>query len=466
MQQNREFTPHSIEAEQALLGAVLLNNDAFFAVTDLVEAEHFFEPLHERIWGIFEHDISAGHIASPVTVSAVMGEDAVIDIGGMTIRQYVARLAAEATPIINAPDYARTIRSTWGRRRAIALAKEMHVRALRGEDDEPIDEIMSDADQAIEAIRFGKKSATIAWLGDHAKKAVEQTAAAYQKEVPLGYDTGIKGIDEIIGPILPGHYTLIAPSGHGKTALAMQVLERVSEPSLDANRGRPSMLVSMEMKGVPISRRALAGETGITTQKQATGAIREADYESLASAANKLAGVNVLLDEAGPQTGTQIEKKIRAMHKRHNICMVVIDHMRLYMPENPRWSPVETIERNALRFQKLAGDLDISIWQLAQLKADAQTGDTWRITINDIFGGGMVRQCSDVVLAVVQPSIWFREREPEKPPAGVPSKEWDNWQTESAKWEGKAEASGLKMRSGETGARRVIGFDGPKVKFF
>jgi replicative DNA helicase len=99
--------PHNIEAEQALLGAILVNNDAFYRVSDFLKPEHFFEPLHRKIFEVAGQLIRAGKIATPVTLKTFLPADQ--DLGGITVAQYLARLAAEATTIINAEDYGRTI---------------------------------------------------------------------------------------------------------------------------------------------------------------------------------------------------------------------------------------------------------------------------------------------------------------------------------------------------------------------
>src|SRR5215213_7072398 len=111
--------PHNIEAEQALLGAILVNNEAFYRVSDFLEPRHFFEPVHQKIYEIGSSLIKAGKIASPVTLKTFLPADA--DIGGMTVSQYLARLASEATTVINALDYGQTIYDLSTRRALIQI---------------------------------------------------------------------------------------------------------------------------------------------------------------------------------------------------------------------------------------------------------------------------------------------------------------------------------------------------------
>jgi replicative DNA helicase len=122
--------PHNIEAEQALLGAILVNNEAFYRVSDFLEPAHFFEPIHQKVYQLARDLIRAGKLATPVTLKTFL--DAGIDIGGLTVSQYLARLAAEATTIINAEDYGHTVYDLSIRRALIQVGEDMvNVRVRR-----------------------------------------------------------------------------------------------------------------------------------------------------------------------------------------------------------------------------------------------------------------------------------------------------------------------------------------------
>src|SRR6266850_7260972 len=115
--------PHNIEAEQSLLGAILVNNEALYRVSDFLEPQHFFEPIHQQIYDIGRSLIRTGKLASPVTLKTFLPAD--IDIAGLTAAQYLARLAAEATTVINAADYGRTVYDLAVRRELIKIAEDM-----------------------------------------------------------------------------------------------------------------------------------------------------------------------------------------------------------------------------------------------------------------------------------------------------------------------------------------------------
>src|SRR6187431_2534587 len=176
--------PHNIEAEQALLGAILVNNEAFYRVSDFLEPAHFYEPIHQKVYQLARDLIRAGKLATPVTLKTFL--DASIDIGGMTVSQYLARLAAEATTIINASDYGRTVYDLAVRRELIRIGEDM----VNGAFDAPVD--FAPRDQIEESERRLYDLAEIGRYGSGFQKfeaalttAVDMAARAYQRDGKL-----------------------------------------------------------------------------------------------------------------------------------------------------------------------------------------------------------------------------------------------------------------------------------------
>jgi replicative DNA helicase len=145
--------PHNIEAEQCLLGAIFINNEAFTAVDALVDTEDFFEPINQEIFRICAELIRAGKLANPITVKTFLPTD--LKIGNLTISQYLARLAAEATTVINAPDYAKVVRDLASRRDIIAAAEHCAIAARTAAVDVPAEQIAADTIKRINEITTG-----------------------------------------------------------------------------------------------------------------------------------------------------------------------------------------------------------------------------------------------------------------------------------------------------------------------
>src|SRR6516164_440582 len=184
--------PHNIEAEQALLGAILVNNEALYRVSDFLEPQHFFEPIHAQIYDISRSLIRTGKLASPVTLKTFLPAD--VDIAGLTLAQYLARLAAEATTIINAVDYGRTVYDLAVRRELIRIAEDM----LNGAFEAPIDSAPADQIQHAEQLLYeiaetGRYGGGFETFETALDTAIDRAAQAYQSDGGLsGLATGLR----------------------------------------------------------------------------------------------------------------------------------------------------------------------------------------------------------------------------------------------------------------------------------
>lgn len=460
-----DFAPCSIEAEQALLGAVLMNNDSYALVADIVEEQHFFEGLHQSLWRMIRERVTAGQQVSVLTLVAVLGKDVALDIGGgTTVAKYLARIVAEAVTIIGAPDYARTIRDLWARRRMIEVARDMQARAVGGFGDQGADAIIEAAEADLTAIRYGKSVDGVVTIDGALTASIDNTAKAYQGHGAAGLTTGITLVDELIGPMMPGDLvTLLGASGNGKSALAAQILMHNARPSLDTLQGgKAGLMFSLEMEAAQLARRMIAVETGVTSRAQRAGEILPAEFELMTDAAKRLAAHPILIDQTPAQTVARIVRKARALKKRHRLELIVVDHLLEIRPDNPRWSKIDTVENAVRDLKALAKELQVVVLLLAQATREGQKREHWRLRTSDIWGGDAVKQSSDLVLSIAIPSVWLAEREPDQ---AHEKKAWDKWVSNCQTWVGKAEIGAPKVRDGESGGWRRVTFDGKRTCF-
>jgi len=213
--------PHNIEAEQALLGAILINNEAFYRVSDFLEPKHFLEDIHQRIYEIAGGLIRAGKLATPVTLKTFLPAD--LDIAGLAVNQYLARLAAEATTIINAEDYGRTIYDLSTRRGLIAIGEDMVNLAYEAPVDAPPLSQIEDAERKLYNLaESGRSDTGFQRFGQALDAAVDMAGRAYQRGGKLsGLATGLPDLDTDMGGLQPSDLVILAGRpGMGKTALA------------------------------------------------------------------------------------------------------------------------------------------------------------------------------------------------------------------------------------------------------
>jgi len=223
--------PHNIEAEQALLGAILINNDAFYRVSDFLESRHFFLRLHQEIFETSGSLIRMGKVANPVTLKTFVTESET-DLGGMTVPQYLARLAAEATTIINAQDYGRTIYDLSIRRNLIDVGTDMVNVAF----DAPVDFApraqIEDAERRLyELAESGRYDGGFQKFSQALTVAVDMAAKAFQRDGKLsGIATGLRDLDVKMGGLQPSDLIIVAGRpGMGKTALGTNIAYNVAK---------------------------------------------------------------------------------------------------------------------------------------------------------------------------------------------------------------------------------------------
>ena len=222
-------SPSNIDAEQALLGAILVNNDAYYRVSDFLEAEHFFEDLHRRIYEVATSLIKAGKVATPTTMKTFMGDQ---DLGGVTVSQYLARLAAEATTVINAEDYGRTVYDLAIRRNLIGIGEDLvNVAYDAPVETSPRDQIEEAERRLYELAETGRYDGGFQRFSEALTHAIDMAAAAYKREGKLsGISTGLVDMDRTLGGLQSSDLVILAGRpAMGKTALVTNIAFNIAK---------------------------------------------------------------------------------------------------------------------------------------------------------------------------------------------------------------------------------------------
>ncbi len=297
--------PHNIEAEQALLGAILVNNEAFYRVSDFLEPAHFFEPIYQQIYQLARDLIRAGKLATPVTLKTFL--DADVDIGGLTVSQYLARLAAEATTIINAEDYGRTVYDLSVRRALIQVGEDMvNVAFDAPVDFSPRDQIEDAERRLYELAETGRYDGGFQRFAQALTTAIDMAAHAFQRDGKLsGTATGLHDLDRMMGGLQQSDLVILAGRpGMGKTALATNIAYNIAKAWVrwPATPGRSTSTVnggivgffSLEMSAEQLATRIIAEQTGIPSSQIRRGGISESDFEKIKDYSIELAEYSAL----------------------------------------------------------------------------------------------------------------------------------------------------------------------------
>ncbi len=354
--------PCNIPAEQALLGAILVNNEALDAIRIPLEASHFFDPLHREIFDACVALRKMGRRANPVTVRPSITEGM---IGDKTVAQYLASLAMEAVSIVNAPDYAYAIMEAAARRSCISLGQMIESTGFSKELDiiEEIEAIRAKFEQVVRALGGEDHGTTLAQA---ARRALDSTADAYQGKGAAGIDYGVKPLMDMIGPFMPGQLIVIGgATKQGKSSLIEQIVAGA------AMNGHPVWINSGEMKADELAHRALSRLTDIQAWRQIRGKVSDAEYEQLETARRHAeTWQERIFIRDDNLTLRQFDRDYGDFAKRHPGAMGVVDHVGLMERDgsSSRMSDAEFAPLVTRRLKMKAGDTRTPIIAAAQLK--------------------------------------------------------------------------------------------------
>lgn len=448
--------PHNIEAEQALLGAILVNNDAFYRVSDFLDPEHFSEELHRRIYEISQSLIRAGKLATPITLKTFLGD---ADLGGMTVSQYLARLAAEATTIINADAYGRTIYDLAMRRQLIHIGEDMvNVAYDSPVDDSPRKQIEEAERKLYELAERGRYEGGFQTFSDALKTAVDMAAEAFKRDRKLsGIATGLSDLDRMMGGLQPSDLVIVAGRpGMGKTALATNIAfnvarahsaERQQDGSLKRLDGGIVGFFSLEMSAEQLATRIIAEQSGVASYKIRRGEIQEHEFTRIADAAREMERVPFYIDQTGGISIAQLTARARRLKRQKGLDMLVVDYLQLLSGSSKKGdNRVQELTEITTGLKALAKELAVPVIALSQLSRQVEQRDDKRPQLSDLRESGSIEQDADVVIFVYREEYYLKNKEPK-----MGTEEYFKWQTEMEQVHGRAEVIIGKQRHGPTG---------------
>jgi replicative DNA helicase len=455
--------PHNIEAEQALLGAILVNNDACDRVSAFLLAEHFFDPLHGRIYETALKLVSAGKRASPITLKTFFEHEEALS-PDLTVPQYLGLLAANATTVINSHDYGRTVYDLAVRRDLIVIGEEMVNLAY----DSPIEAApglqIEDAEQRLfELAETGKYGSGFEAFNSALTEAIDMAANAHRRDGGLsGIATGFKNLDIKMGGLQPSDLLIIAgrPS-MGKTALATNIAFHVARAYKSETRpdgteevvdGAVVGFFSLEMSAEQLATRIIAEQSEIPSEHIRRGKIDKDQFDRIVEVSQKLQSLPLYIDQTGGITVAQLAARARRLKRQKNLGLIIVDYLQLLSGSNRRSSDnrVQEITEITTRLKALAKELHVPIIALSQLSRQVEQREDKRPQLADLRESGSIEQDADVVMFVYREEYYLERSEPRPN-----TSEHLEWMTEMEAVEGLAEAIIAKQRHGPTGTVRL-----------
>ena len=453
--QSAETVPHSIEAEQQILGAILTNNDIYDRIAQIIGPQHFYDPVHARIFETSAARISRNTLASPVTLRTFLEDDEGLkELGGAN---YLVTLAGAAISTYAARDYAQMIYDLAIRRELISLGHDIAGKAARvNVDSEPGDQIVEAEQKLYQLAEQGKSESGFQSFLKAVTDAVNVANAAYQREGGMaGISTGLVDLDTKLGGLHNSDLLILAgrPS-MGKTSLATNIAFNIAKSYRRGVRpdgtegavdGGVVGFFSLEMSAEQLASRVLSEAAEISSHKIRQGDMDEEEFRRFVEAAKTLESCPLYIDDTAAIPIAQIAARARRLKRTHGLDVLIVDYLQLV--RGSAENRVQEIGEISMGLKAIAKELNIPVIALSQLSRQVENREDKRPQLSDLRESGSIEQDADAVMFVFREE-YYKEREK---PGDHEMDKMAEWQEAMARLHGKAEVIIGKQRHGPIG---------------
>ncbi|WP_296762474.1 replicative DNA helicase [Sediminimonas sp.] len=468
--EDAETMPHSIEAEQQLLGAILTNNDLYDRVASIIGPQHFYDPVHARIFETASARIAKNNLASPVTLKAFFEDDEGLkELGGPA---YLVRLAGAAISAYAVRDYAQMIYDLAVRRELIGLGRDIAAKAAKVEvDNEPREQIV-EAEQALYKLaEQGQSESGFQSFLKAVTDAVNVANAAYQRDGGLaGVSTGLVDMDRKLGGLHRSDLLILAgrPS-MGKTSLATNIAFNIAKAYKrgtlpDGTEGTVQGGVvgffSLEMSAEQLAARILSEAAEVPSEQIRRGDMTETEFRRFVDAAKALEACPLFIDDTPALPISQLAARARRLKRTHGLDVLIVDYLQLVRGTGRGENRVNEISEISMGLKAIAKELDIPVIALSQLSRQVEAREDKRPQLSDLRESGSIEQDADVVMFVFREE-YYKEREK---PGDHDLEATAKWTEEMERLHGRAEVIIGKQRHGPIG-HVELSFEGRFTRF-
>ena len=457
--------PHNQDAEQGLLGALLVDNRAVERVSEIVQAPQFYVPVHQRIYEAIIKMTERGQEASPVTLKNYFDDDPdLAELGGAS---YLAELAGSVLSVVNVEDYARRIYDLFMRRELISLGEDVVNESYSHTLDSDAEKIIETAEsQLFSLAENGTGSGGFVTLRDSVVIAIEHAEKAFNADDGLtGVTSGLIDVDKKLGGFQGSDLLILAgrPS-MGKTALATTWAYNAAKAYAQSGgeQGAVTAFFSLEMSADQLAGRILAIESGVSGDAIRKGTIQQNDFRSFVEASQMMSQVPLYIDDTPALSIGAVRTRARRLKRQHGLGLLVVDYLQLLRGSGSRQSSenrVLEVSEITRGLKAIAKELQIPVIALSQLSRAVEQREDKRPQLSDLRESGSIEQDADVVMFVYREEYYLARTEPE-----VGTDKHMDWQDRMDRSHNVGECIVAKARHGPIGGVRMH-FDSNLTKF-
>jgi len=454
--------PCNIEAEQALLGSILVSNDIYDEISQIVDSQKFFDPIHAKIFETIESLISKGLLANPITLkNHFENNEGLKELGG---QEYLIKITKFSTSLKQTIDYASIVQEMHVRRELIKISESVLDEASSSSDTISTgEEMIQSAEKSLfDLAERGHFNQSFMKFESALQQTIDMAKSAYQNDEGIvGVPTGLTDLDSMLGGMHKQDLVIIAgrPS-MGKTALATNIAFHAAKNIEKKGTKSSVAFFSLEMSSEQLSTRILSEQSRIKSNDIRRGKVSEKEYEQFIETAKNIFELPLYIDETPAITIAAISNRSRRIKRLFGLDLVVVDYIQLMRSgRKMEFNRVQEISEITQGLKALAKELNVPVLALSQLSRQVEQRDNKKPQLSDLRESGSIEQDADVVMFVFREAYYLERKEPT-----LGSIEHAEWQQKMDEISSLAEIMISKQRHGPTGNVKVE-FEAMYTKF-
>ena len=413
--------PNNIEAEQSVIGSILLNNEIFDEINLLINSKNFYDPMHQKIFMAIEKLIYSGMLANPITLKNYFENEK----DELNIPNYLFKITKFSTSSRQAIEYSKLIYDLYVKRELIKISENIiHTAKLNDLDNDGKSIIENFEKSLFDLAEKGSFSSSLVKFDEAMKMTIEMASSAYKNEEGIvGVPTGLTDLDYRLGGLHKSDLLIIAgrPS-MGKTALATNIAFNAAKKIQNDGRKSTIAFFSLEMSSEQLSTRVLAEQSRIKSNDIRTGKISEEQFDKFIETSKNISELPLYIDETPAISIAALSNRARRIKRLYGLDMVVVDYIQLMKASNFREGRVQEISEITQGLKALAKELSVPVLALSQLSRAVEHRDDKKPQLSDLRESGSIEQDADVVMFVYREAYYLQGKEPR--PATVEHAEW------------------------------------------
>ena len=447
LKDNFKELPNNIEAEQAVIGSILVSNEIFDEINLILSSNNFYDPIHQKIFSAIENLIFRGMLANPITLKSYF-EDEKDDLN---VPDYLVKVTKFSTSIRQAIEYSKIIYDMFVRRELIKISENTIDTAKLNDLSTTGQDIIEDSEKLLyELAEKGSSHSSLISFDKALRQTIDMASAAYKNEEGIvGVPTGLRDLDDRLGGLHKSDLIIIAGRpGMGKTALATNIAFNAAQKLQNSEKEKASVaFFSLEMSSEQLSTRILAEQSKIKSNDIRRGRISDEQFDRFLETSKNISELPLYIDETPALTIAAMSNRARRIKRLHGLDLIIVDYIQLMRGSlNYKDGRVQEVSEITQGLKAIAKELSIPVVALSQLSRQVEQRDNKKPQLSDLRESGSIEQDADVVMFVYRESYYLENKEPK--PATV---EHAEWQAKMNEVSNLAELIIGKQRHGPTG---------------